>query len=319
MREVRHGPELRVAGRTLTGPAIVYGDVSPDYRERFEAGAFAPVPAVPLNLQHDPATVILAPGAFELRDTPAALEVRAELPERSAALALVRRGALNGLSVEFKVRSEHRASDGVRVVERAVLTGIGLVDRGAYPGSKVEVRRRRGRTIRQTIPADTDLGCECASAECKWARLVAEPLREAIEGAYQDAVEVLGVRANYGTPLASKSKGSVRARIVGKDAEVGVDLPDGPDGDAVLRDAENAGIVLRPYLDRDLSDGSVENRAAPDAENRVMTYSKIVIRSFVIGATDARAGWPEPELIPTPDEYMAEGRRVAPRRRRLWL
>ena len=193
------------------------------------------------------------------------------------------------------------------------------MDRGAYPASTVEVRRRRGRTIRQTIPADTDLGCECASAECKWARLVAEPLREAIEDAYQEAVEVLAVRGSYGTPLASKSRGSVRARMAGKDAEVEIDLPDGPDGDAVLRDVENTGVVVRPYLDRDLSEGDIENRAAPDAENRVMAYRKIVIRSFVIGATDSRAGWPEPELIPTPDEFMEPRERPARRMRRVWL
>ena len=33
--EHRAGVEFRVAGRTLAGVAMVYGDVSPDYRERF--------------------------------------------------------------------------------------------------------------------------------------------------------------------------------------------------------------------------------------------------------------------------------------------
>ena len=193
------------------------------------------------------------------------------------------------------------------------------MDRGAYPAATVEVRKRRGRTVRQTIPADTDVGCECASAECKWARLVEESLREAIEGEWEDAQrEIPAVRSNYGTPLAAKSKGSVQARMVGKDAEVEIDLPDGPDGDAVLRDAENVGVVVRPYLDRGLSEGDVENRSAPDPGDRVMVYRKIAIRSFVIGATDARQGWPAPAIVPTPDEYMAAEARSAPRRRRLW-
>ena len=312
MREVRHGPELRVAGRTLTGTAIRYGDVSPDFRERFEPGAFGEVGAVDLNLQHDPG-VVLVRGAT-LTDGPRELSVTATLPDGSAALALVRRRALNGFSIEFKAKRERREG-GVRVVERASLTGLALVDRGAYPGSKVEVRRRGGRTIRQTIPAAEPIACEC-SGPCKRIEIMQDAMREAIEGAWEDAQrEILAVRGSYGTPLASKSKGSVRARMVGKDAEVEVDLPDGPDGDAVIRDIENTGAVLtRPYFDRDLSEGDIEKRESPDD---VLVYRKIVIRSFVIGATDAREGWPEPELIPTPEQYME--RRAAPQRRRFWL
>ena len=77
--ERRAGGELRVAGRTLSGVAMRYGDVSPDFRERFEPGAFGAVGSVDLNLQHDPA-VVVARGAT-LTDSPEALSVRATLPE----------------------------------------------------------------------------------------------------------------------------------------------------------------------------------------------------------------------------------------------
>ena len=63
MREVRHGPELRVAGRTLSGTAIRYGDISPDYRERFEPGAFGEVGAVPISIFSTMPGVVLAPSA----------------------------------------------------------------------------------------------------------------------------------------------------------------------------------------------------------------------------------------------------------------
>ena len=108
--------------------------------------------------------------------------------------------------------------------------------------------------------------------------------------------------------------------MVGSSAVVEVDLPTGPDGDAILRDIENTGAVLvRPYLDRDLSEGAIESRATPDEAGGVMVYRRMVLRSLVVGATDARHGWPEPELVPTPDEFMEREARSAPRRRRLWL
>lgn len=139
-------PERRYAafrasadGRTLSGRALVYGDVSPDFRERFVPGAFGELGAVALNLQHDPSLVLVEAGSLELTDSERALEVRATLPEHSAAVQLVRRGALNGFSVEFLAREE-RSEGGVRVIARAELTGLALVDRGAYPQSKAEVR-----------------------------------------------------------------------------------------------------------------------------------------------------------------------------------
>ena len=177
MIEHRSGTEFRVAGRTLTGRALVYGDVAPDFQERFVPGSLAPVPAVPMNLQHDAGTVLLAPGAYVLNDTERALEVRAELPASSAALALVRRGSLSGFSVEFRAQSERRES-GIRVVERAELTGIALVDRGAYPQSLAEIRARGGGggrgvfggrlgSFRGRIPANKRVDCRCSPGSCR--------------------------------------------------------------------------------------------------------------------------------------------------------
>ena len=137
MKPERRTAAFRVAGRTLTGAALVYGDVSPDYRERFMPGAFGEVRAMPVNLQHDPALIVVREAA--LTDGPRALEVRADLPEGSAALDLVQRGALNGFSIEFNAIAETRVA-GIRVIERAELTGLALVDRGAYPQSVAEVR-----------------------------------------------------------------------------------------------------------------------------------------------------------------------------------
>ena len=105
----------------------------------------------------------------------------------------------------------------------------------------------------------------------------------------------------------------------------------------MLRDIENTGAVIaRPYLDTAASVSTIEplttadriealsklgQRASPENTENVAVYSKAVLRSLVIGATDAREGWPVPELVPTPDEFMPLDR-VAPapvRRRRYFL
>lgn len=139
-------PERRYAafrasadGRTLTGVAMPYGTVSPDFNERFLPGAFGAIGPVALNLQHDRNLVLVEPAGLALTDSETALEVRASLPADSAAVQLVRRGALNGFSVEFVAREERREAD-VRVIVRAELKGLALVDRGAYPHATAEVR-----------------------------------------------------------------------------------------------------------------------------------------------------------------------------------
>ena len=142
MTEHRLAQEFRVSGRTLTGAAMRYGDISPDFRERFLPGSFGEVRAIDLNLQHDPDLIVVRDAM--LTDGPRELRVRAELPAGCGALELVKRGALSGFSIEFHSTAERRES-GVRVVERAELTGLALVDRGAYPEAKAEIRKRSGR------------------------------------------------------------------------------------------------------------------------------------------------------------------------------
>ena len=318
MIEHRLSPEFRIAGRTLSGRALAYGDVADmgAFRERFVPGAFGEVGRIEINLQHDRALVIARDAL--LTDSPRELRVRADLPEGSAALALVKRGALNGFSIEFNPRSERREA-GVRIVERADLVGLALVDRGAYPESTAEVRARRGRTLRQRIPSDRSIGCQCSGVTCKFAEITSVAMQEMIDSAMSEVTaEILAVRGSYGTPLASKSAGSVRMRMRGKDAEVEVDLPDGPDGDAILRDLDNVpgAVLVRPYLDADASEGTVQAMRAEGAGN-VMLYTRAVLRSLVVSATDAVEGWPKPELIPTPG---MDSERAAPeQRRRIWL
>ena len=141
--------ELRAEGRRLSGRVMVYGDVSPTHRERFEPGSLRMADAVSLNLFHDAerAVAYMPGGGLELREEDGALVMRAELPPIPAAdraLALVASGEADGLSVEFDAERERREG-GIRVIEAARLGAVGIVRRPSYKQSRVEARERRRR------------------------------------------------------------------------------------------------------------------------------------------------------------------------------
>ena len=143
--ELRADPDKRI----IEGTAMRYGSIADlgAFRERFEPGAFGDVSAadVILNRQHERNNPLARTGGggLELTDG-AALQVRAVLPETRAAddvLALVRAKVLRGLSVEFRAVSE-RFEAGIRIISRAALRAIGVVDQPAYGDSLVAVAAR---------------------------------------------------------------------------------------------------------------------------------------------------------------------------------
>ena len=82
---------------------------------------------------------------MSLTDTPSELRVSAVLPATRDAddtLALVAARVLRGLSVEFRAVSE-RMDGNVRVIERAELHAIGVVDTPAYDDSTISTMRAK--------------------------------------------------------------------------------------------------------------------------------------------------------------------------------
>ena len=305
--------EFRAAGRRLSGPVVNYGERARDRAERFAAGAFTSrEDPLELRLQHDPAAVVATTAdRLVLTDNTLSLDAAADLVP-GAALSLVERRALTGLSAEFVALEEHQQS-GVRVIDQAHLAGIGLVDVPSYAGSRVELRARMGRSVSASIPSGKKLACECSGAGCRFAEFVQEEVEAAFDRAFESFQrDVTAVWARYDQPLGSVSKGTLRRT---GPTEVAVDLPDDPTGRAVIAASESTGIIVRPYLDAAESQGT--------RVDDVMKYEEVSIRSFVVSSTDAREGWPEPRIVPTPDDLMetrSSGLAV-PRRMRMmaWL
>ena len=314
------GTEVRAEGRRLSGVVLAYGDVSPSHRERFEPGAIRLADAVHLDLHHDIERAVAwhPGGGLELRQTRQALSMVATLPPIPAAdraLEEVRSGRTTGLSVEFRALAERRDGN-LRVIEDAELRGIGLVRNPSYQQSHVEARRRRGRTIRSRVPSNTDLGCTCSGAGCRFARFAKEALEDVFERTFQQFErETVAAYGSYASPLASVGRATMRGRMVGDALEVDIDVPTGAAGDAVIAAHEDAGIVVRPFLDADRSEGT----PIPREDGQIaMAYDKASVRAFIVSSTDEREGWPVPEIVATPDDLAsAEAPRV--RRMRLWL
>ena len=150
MIETRRGELRRLPGRRLEGTVMAYGSEAliGGVRERFSMFAFdgwlRSGAETRLNVMHQPDLVVASRrrGDLVLLDSPAALSMRAELPTGDAydsVLSLVGEGLTRGLSVEFNPLEERR-TNGVRVVQRATLPGLGIVDEPAYQQSAVEVR-----------------------------------------------------------------------------------------------------------------------------------------------------------------------------------
>ena len=314
------GLELRAEGRRLSGVVMKYGDVSPSHRERFEPGALRMADSLHLDLFHDPERAIAwAPGGgLVLANGRDALTMHAELPPIPAAdraLAEIKAGRVDGLSCEFRAVRE-RQDAGIRVIEDAILFGIAIVKAPSYGGSRVEARRRSGRTMRARIPAEETVACECAGQDTRWARVIQPAMEKMWADSFAGGTKaVVGAYLeNYGTPIASTARGTLRGRIRGVGGyEVDIDLPDSEAGRALLAAWEDSGLVVRPFI-------ADQTSVVVDGVREV-TGGRL--RAFIVSSTDAREGWPPPSIIATEGEAAVDdlASASAPRLRRVprWL
>ena len=288
MIETRRGELRRLPGRRLTGTVMRYGseaELPGGIRERFSMFAFdqwlRSGADVALNVMHDRSLTVATRrrGDLTLTDSPEALTMAAELPAGDAydsVLALVGDGLTRGLSVEFHAIEERRVND-TRVIQRATLAAVGIVDDPAYEASGVEVRARgRGlsgefRYNRDRVTRDrgTRRKVRVRSGAFSWqleefAKLqdeLSESIAEAIEGAAADAVrdrarevQLLSGRS-YDAPLASLRMGTLKLEDTDEALKFSVDrLP-----------ATSYAADLRAGMDSSAADFGVDvlYRAAP--------------------------------------------------------
>lgn len=131
-----------------------YGEIAtiaPNFREQFQAGAFGEIRDLILNRQHDRGLPVARQGKnLRVNDTGSELRIEADLNAEITHVAdtirMVKDGLLQGMSIEFGGVEASWAGD-LRTVTRAVLTGVGVVDRPAYEGSQLE----RVRTLENPV------------------------------------------------------------------------------------------------------------------------------------------------------------------------
>ena len=145
--EQRFAIELQAEdGRRISGVLLAYGVVAvlPWGEEKFEPHAFDVYSAdVSLTIQHDRSRPVARTGAgLTLRNSSKALSMEAEIlrtREGDAALVNIKGGVLRALSVEFRAVAE-RQETGVRIIERAKLLGLSIIDNSTYEPSVVPTR-----------------------------------------------------------------------------------------------------------------------------------------------------------------------------------
>ena len=211
--EFRYAEFGGVEGRTVTGTAIRYGDVARTLtgKEQFQPGAFGDVAALDsiLHWQHERARPLARTGGggLVLTDSPEALEIAAELPETADgddALTLIDKKILRGFSLEFHSLRERYAGD-TRIIERAALPGVGLVDKPSYPMSTILEVRADGDGLRGEFRYDAD-SIVSDTGKVRKERIKPGAFTYALEQPDREISLVLG---GHDKPLASKQAGSL--------------------------------------------------------------------------------------------------------------
>ena len=142
--------ELRALdGNRVSGVAVPYGRPSRvgPFVETIAPGAYAPIGELRLNVMHERARQIAINregGGLVLHDGPSELRLDLTLPQHGegpAVAEMIARGVYRGFSVEQRV-SQDRWEGRSRLVQRARLVGLALVDEPAHEAALLDLEKR---------------------------------------------------------------------------------------------------------------------------------------------------------------------------------
>ena len=248
-------------------------------------------------------------GGLELFDTETELTIRAELPQTTEAndvLALVRSGVLRGLSIEFSAQAERLEEGDLRVVERAKLSSIGVVDRPQYETSTVQARRRGGSFSKARV---FHMGSRSIAAvtpgQCNRVQFEPETFAETLADPEN---EVLAIVGEYSGAIASRRRGSLILKSTRDGLEI--TILEAARTEAARDLAEMAKVV--PIYARPVFADPLEFTESGAGDAAVATYRKARLRAILIGPTDADSGWTPADVGPVPA-------RRRQKRRQVWL
>ena len=283
--------------RRLMGVVMRYDvpGIGPGGRpEIFTPGAFGAISEldISLNYMHKRERMLARTGGggLTLSDSGSMLSMTASLPQTREAddtLELVRTKNLRGLSVEFLAQQE-RMTNGTRIIAKAQLVGIGVVDTGAHDTTlearRQENRARLGLRIRGLLPYGQPGDCSCQRGVCD--KIVVN------QGAYADALvrdRVILIHGDYAGGISSTKRGS----LVLTDTEKGLvfesSVPDSQMGRDLIAQVEGIDVIARPIVDQDSS-------TFTEADG-VATYRRMALRAIALTPTDAAEGWEPIDLI----------------------
>ena len=146
--------EFRADDGGIDAVVLRYGDRATigSFTEEFRAGVFGDLGDVIANIQHQRAKPVARTGAgLELQDSAEMLKANLRLPDTAfgrEARELIDAKILRGVSVEFRALEDEWQGNH-RIVKRASLYGIALVDRPAYSDSQIAERWARDLKLRE--------------------------------------------------------------------------------------------------------------------------------------------------------------------------
>lgn len=286
---------------TVSGVAMAYGTVAVvgGQAERFEPQAFEfPASGVFLNVQHQRTQPVakFPDGGLELRDSDTALTMRATLADTTVgrdALTNIKQKILSGLSIEF-VALEERFEQGTRIISKALLRAIGIVDVPAYSESIVEARaevriehRQDGPKLTGFFPYNTPITTSDRGRVRK-AAWVPDAWKQAFADLNREILLQLG-DAGRNQVLASRQAGSVRFKNTEERLEFEADIDRAVQfADDFIRQLESGQIpyTVRPYQSIPPSEVVPKPyRDLPEKGNPgvfIRTFDDVILRSLNI-------------------------------------